>query len=193
MTPENAQAYALAHIFGTEGGRVNNPNDRGGKTAFGMTEAVARANGLNIDTVTREQVQGVYLRSYLRPLQFLAIAKLFPRLAIELADAAVNCGVSGASEWLQLALNALNNEQRYGPDLVPDGKIGKATIAMLERYAMHRGKRLGQSVLIAALEGQQADRYLTLALKDKTQRTFFYGWMANRILDDVPDTEEAKA
>ncbi|KCW15189.1 glycosyl hydrolase 108 family protein, partial [Acinetobacter baumannii 42057_4] len=40
----NIEQY-LEELIKREGGYVNNPADRGGATKYGITEAVARANG----------------------------------------------------------------------------------------------------------------------------------------------------
>ncbi len=40
----NIEQY-LTELIQREGGYVNNPADRGGVTKYGITEAVARANG----------------------------------------------------------------------------------------------------------------------------------------------------
>ena len=67
------------------------------------------------------------------------------------------------------------------PDLVPDGRIGPATLAALDSFLEARGNRGGETVMLRALEALQGERYLRLAEKRPANEAFLYGWLANRI------------
>lgn len=57
-------------LLDREGGYVNHPADRGGPTGFGITEAVARANGYRgaMRALPRDEAAAIYRRLYwLRP------------------------------------------------------------------------------------------------------------------------------
>jgi len=147
-----------------EGGYVNNAADKGGATCFGITEAVARANGYagGMRQLPREEAAAIYRRLYwLRP-RFDEIAKRSPGLAAELFDTGVNMGPAVAATFLQRALTALNRNGGDYPDLVPDGRIGDATLAALDSFLKVRGSS-GETVLLRALEALQGERYLRLA------------------------------
>jgi lysozyme family protein len=165
-----------------EGGYVNHPADKGGPTCFGITEAVARANGYRgaMRQLPREEAAAIYRRLYwLRP-RLDEVAKRCPQLAGELFDTGVNMGPSVAVTFLQRALTALNRNGSDYPDLVPDGRVGSETLAALDGFLGARGKG-GQTVLLRALEAMQGERYLRLAERRPANEAFLYGWLANRI------------
>lgn len=166
-----------------EGGYANQPADKGGPTRFGITEAVARANGYRgaMRELPREEAAAIYQRLYwLRP-RFDAIAERSPRLAAELFDTGVNMGPAVAVTFLQRALTALNRNASDYPDLVPDGRIGERTLSSLDTFISLRGKGAGEAVLLRALEALQGERYLRLAERRPANEAFLYGWLANRI------------
>lgn len=166
-----------------EGGYVDHPADRGGPTCFGITEAVARMQGYRgpMRQLPREEAAAIYRRLYwLRP-GFNEIAKRSPCVAAELFDTGANMGPAVAVTFLQRALTALNCNGKDYPDLVPDGRIGAATLAALDAFLATRGKNLGETVLMRAIEALQGERYLRLAERRPANEAFLYGWLANRI------------
>ena len=166
-----------------EGGYVNHPDDRGGPTCFGITEAVARAHGYNgaMRHLAREDAAAIYTRLYwLRP-RFDEVARRSPRVAEELFDTGVNMGPAVAATFLQRALTALNRNGADYADLVPDGRVGDITLKALEAFLAIRGKAAGETVLVRALEALQGERYLRLAERRPANEAFLYGWLANRI------------
>jgi lysozyme family protein len=166
-----------------EGGYANNPADKGGPTRFGISEAVARANGYRgaMRALPREEAAAIYRRLYwLRP-RFDEIAERSARIAAELFDTGVNMGPAVAATFLQRALTALNRNAADYPDLVPDGRIGARTLGALDSFLGIRGRSSGGRVLLRALEVLQGERYLRLAERRPANEAFLYGWLANRI------------
>jgi len=166
-----------------EGGYVNNPADKGGPTCFGITEAVARANGYadSMRQLPREEAARIYTRLYwLRP-RLDEVAKRSERLGAELFDTGVNMGPAVAATFLQRALTALNRNGADYPDLVPDGRIGDQTLGALDAFFATRGQASSEIVLLRALEALQGERYLRLAERRPANEAFLYGWLANRI------------
>jgi len=166
-----------------EGGYVNHPDDRGGPTRFGITEAVARAHGYvgRMSELPQGKAMAIYRRLFwLRP-RFDEIAKRVPRVAAELFDTGANMGPAVAATFLQRALTALNRNGKDYPDLVPDGQIGERTLTALDGFLEARGKKSGETVLLRALEALQGERYLSLAERRPANESFLYGWLANRI------------
>lgn len=74
----------------------------------------------------------------------------------------------------------LNREGRDFPDLAVDLSIGPRTLSALDGYLKARG-RVGEAVLLKALDALQGERYIALAEKRPSQEAFVYGWLANRI------------
>jgi hypothetical protein len=179
-----------------EGGFVANPADTGGPTRFGITEAVARANGYRgaMRALPREEAAAIYKRLYwLRP-RLNEVATRSARIAEELFDTGVNMGPAVAVTFLQRALTALNRNGKDYPDLVPDGRVGPQTLAALDTFLKLRGSpppvgvsgggqqsTSGETVLLRALEALQGERYLRLAERRPANEAFLYGWLANRI------------
>jgi lysozyme family protein len=165
-----------------EGGYVSHPADRGGPTCFGITEAVARAHGYRgaMRSLPREEAAAIYKRLYWHRPRFDAVAERTLRLAAELFDTGANMGPAVAATFLQRALTALNRNGQDYPDLVPDGRVGPATLAALDAFLAVRG-RSGETVLLRAIEALQGERYLRLAERRPANEAFLYGWLANRI------------
>jgi lysozyme family protein len=176
-----------------EGGYVNNLADKGGPTNFGITEAVARAHGYAGDmrSLPREEAAAIYKRLYwLRP-GFDQVAQRSLPLAAELFDTGVNMGPAVGITFLQRALTALNRNGKDYPDLVPDGRIGPGTLAALDAFLKVRGGAFGQRtstgeiVLLRALEALQGERYIRLAESRPANEAFLYGWLANRLGNEL--------
>lgn len=100
-----------------EGGYSDHKADPGGKTRFGVTEAVARANGYSGDMrdlpldLAKIIYKGLYWDS-------VRADELPAPIRYAVFDAAVNSGVQQSIRWLQQALN-----------VAADGKIGPKTLA----------------------------------------------------------------
>ena len=175
--------HLIEELIEREGGYVNHPADKGGPTRFGITEAVARAHGYSgaMSELPREEATAIYRRLYwLRP-RFDQVAERVPRVATELFDTGANMGPAVAATFLQRALTALNRGGKDYPDLVPDGRVGPATLTALDAFLDARGKKGAETVLLRALEALQGERYLRLAEKRPANEAFLYGWLANRI------------
>lgn len=100
-----------------EGGYVNDPDDPGGETKYGISKR--SYPHLDIKNLTREQANEIYYRDYwLRSKADL----MPPAVAAVHYDCAINQGLADAARFLQRALQ------------VPaDGIIGKMTFAALDK------------------------------------------------------------
>ncbi len=171
-------------VIDREGRYVNHPADRGGPTCWGITEAVARAQGYDgsMRDLPRSDAAAIYRRLYwLRP-GFDKVALRASRIAAELFDTGVNMGSGTATGFLQRALNALNRTARDYPDIAVDRHIGARTLSALDAFLRTRGGG-AETVLLRAMEALQGERYITLAGRRPSQEAFLYGWLVNRIGD----------
>ena len=100
-------------ILQAEGGLVDNPNDPGGLTKYGISQAAFPE--LDIRALTPEQAIAIYATNYWEPAKCPALP---PPLALVHFDAAVNCGVGQAARFLEQAVG-----------VTVDGIVGPITIA----------------------------------------------------------------
>lgn len=172
----------IDEVIDREGNYVNHPADRGGPTRWGITEAVARAQGYIGDMrhLPRSKAVDIYRQTYWLAPHFDQIARRAPKIAAELFDTGVNMGTATAIGFLQRALNALNRGARDFPDIAIDRAIGPATLHALDGLLRARGSR-AETVLLRAIEALQGERYIALAERRPSQEAFLYGWLANRI------------
>lgn len=173
----------LDGLIKREGDYVNNPADKGGPTRWGITEAVARANGYRgtMQALPVEAAREIYKSQFYYGPQFHRVNQLSPKLAEELTDTGVNMGVTVASRFLQLALNALNRQAKLYPDIKVDGYCGNGTLAALDVFLKARGKE-GETVLLKAVNCLQGARYIELTEARPANEEFVYGWLKERVV-----------
>jgi lysozyme family protein len=174
-------------IIRAEGDYSDNPNDSGGKTRWGITEAVARSNGYagSMTELPKDFARSIYYKLYVVKPQFDKVLLLSVLIASELVDTGVNMGTATACIMLQKTLNAFNNCGKLYPDLVPDGDCGQKTINALSAYLNARKNDDGERVLLVALNCLQGARYIDIAAANAKQETFAFGWMKNRVSSQV--------
>lgn len=173
---------AFARTVGLEGGYSDNPNDRGGPTNFGITQAVAAANGYTGDMrdLPLETAKAIYRARYWDKLKLDAIDARASQISSELFDIAVNCGPGTAAIYLQTALNAFNRQARDYPDIPSLGIVDDATLAAYAAFLERRGQN-GVIVLRRALNVQKGAHYLALAKARPRDEDFEFGWFLNRV------------
>lgn len=172
----------INHIIEIEGGYVNDPNDSGGETNYGVTEKVARDNGYygKMIEMPKEFAYNLYKKKYWDKLCLDEIAALSEKVAIELADTGVNMGTGRAAEFLQRSLNALNTNGTLFADLTVDMDMGPSTLKALNAYLTKRGTQ-GELVLLRALNCLQGAFYIELVERRDKDEVFIYGWLLNRV------------
>ncbi|MEL7396831.1 MAG: holin-associated N-acetylmuramidase [Pseudomonadota bacterium] len=124
-------------IVAREGGFVNDPDDPGGATKYGVTIHTMRHLGLDLDRdgdidvqdvkmLTREQAETIFIKHY---FEKPGIARLPEPLQASVFDMYVNAG-GNAVKILQRLL------RRMGQDITVDGAIGPQT-AQAAQHAFH--------------------------------------------------------
>lgn len=172
----------IAALILREGKYSDNPADKGGPTAYGITEATARRYGYTGDMrdLPRNFAEKTYLAIYLTEPGFDKVYALSQKIAEELFDTGVNMGVSLPGPWLQRWLNAFNQQGKQYADISVDGKIGPATVTALRAYLNARGAA-GETVMVNALNCLQGARYLDITEARPANEAFAYGWLLNRV------------
>lgn len=173
---------AFARTVGLEGGFSDDANDSGGATRFGITEAVARANGYGGDMreLPFDLAKNIAKSQYWDTLRLDDVALLSGAVAAEMFDTSYNMGIRSAGKFLQRALNIFNRQGKDYPDLVVDGIVGPGTLFALRAFANLRGAD-GESVLLRALNDQQGVRYMEIAERQPSQEGFEFGWFLKRV------------
>ena len=152
---------AIDKTLYSEGGYVDNKNDHGGETKYGISKKAYP--DIDIGALTLNDAKKIYKRDYWDRLNLDEIVN--QRIAEEVFDTAVNMGARRAGRFLQKAINMLDD---YG--LVEDGIVGEKTI-----HAVNACKY--QKALLKTLNGLQFMAYVEIIERNESQRIFFRGWL----------------
>lgn len=98
---------AFDRLIGHEGGYVNDPNDPGGETKWGISKRSYPK--LDIFNLTREAAKGIYLTDFWERVPGIPDSVKFQAF-----DAAVNHGIEHAIRMLQRAIDVAD-DGRWGP------------------------------------------------------------------------------
>lgn len=153
----------IADTLNREGGYVNNPADKGGPTAFGVTAAAWGAYRRLQRHATPEEMQAMTHADaagfYFAQLQASPFGVLADPLRAQIFDFGVNSGEARATRWLQRTL------------CVPVTGVMDARTLQAVRAS---------SVLLVnnALVAARIRMYRDIASNDPTQRQFLDGWIS---------------
>jgi len=174
--------HVIDEILRSEQGYVDHPDDHGGPTNHGITQAVARQHGYEGDMqdMPESLAREIYRHRYIAAPKFDLVALIDEQIGAELIDTGVNMGPAQPAQFLQRWLNAFNAGGSRYADLFVDGRIGQVTLDALKAFLKWRGAE-GSMVMLRALNSLQAVRYLEIAERDPSQRAFTYGWVRGRV------------
>lgn len=189
MTPVQIEAMFRVRIgqeIRTEGGYVNDSNDSGGETCWGITVGRARAAGYTgaMNALTQDRAIEIYRLYYWTQPMFDQLAGVSGEVASLALDFGINMGPSWPGHFLQRALNVLNQGATSYPDITVDGVCGAITRASLYSFLKQRGSD-GEMVLCAAVRAQAGVRYIELAEDNVKDESFEYGWLRNRAFSNL--------
>lgn len=172
----------LEDVLRKEGGYVDHPNDRGGPTNWGITQAVARANGYTgaMKDLPRATALEIYRKQFVTAPGFDRLIPISEAIAAELVDTGVNMGPKVAAEFLQRCLNVLNDQGRKWKDIAVDGAVGPGTASAMRSFFLDRGHD-AERVLLRMLNSLQGARYIAIAEARAANESFVFGWFANRV------------
>lgn len=98
---------AFDRLIGHEGGYVNDPNDPGGETNWGISKR--SYPDLNIKDLTRDEAKAIYRRDF-----WDVLGEAHPAIKYQVFDFAVNSGIQTAIRKLQLSVGVAD-DGHWGP------------------------------------------------------------------------------
>ena len=156
MTFEEAVKIVLDH----EGGYVNDPDDPGGETNFGISKKAFP--DLDIKNLTEEDAIKIYYDKYWKPSK---VEMLPLRLWEIYFDMVVNMGRKRACEILQ---KACNHKNKVG--IKVDGRLGRNTASASKRLEPKR------------LQSFRVKYYADLVNRKPKLEKYWYGWYKRAII-----------
>ncbi len=108
---------AFIQLIGHEGNYVNNPNDKGGETKYGISKKSYPS--LDIKNLTLDNAKAIYRKDY---WDQCLCDKLPDGIKFDVFDTAVNSGIKTAIKILQRALG-----------ITDDGVIGSVTLNTISK------------------------------------------------------------
>ena len=184
----------IAPLLKREGGYVNDKDDSGGETKWGITIAVAREFGYTGDMkdLTKEQATEIYAKMYWKPNNLDKVKN--QSVAEFIGDVGVNMGIWRAAIMTQYILNKF-----FGKNLDLDGKMKRLTVEAVnsvDQAALFlRWQRLRKGYY--AYISNQPTRDVSLDSYFETlhpkypekklgrynkNRKFYNGWIAHRVI-----------
>ena len=144
---------AFGKVLQHEGGYVDDPNDPGGETKYGISKR--QYPDVDIRNLTHQQAGRIYRRDYWEKVKGDDIKPQY--VAENLFDFAVNAGVPRAVRTLQRIL-----------DVDVDGHFGPQTLRAVNQAD---GQKLNLRLALARI-----DYYNELARKKSAMRPYLIGW-----------------
>ncbi|MDR2781648.1 MAG: hypothetical protein LBB21_04325 [Holosporaceae bacterium] len=151
---------AFEYLMYHEGGYVNDKQDAGGETKYGISKR--SYPHLDIKNLTQDQARQIYFADFWMKSKCEDIVD--ENVAIKLFDLAVHAGIPQAVKLIQRALRATETQ------VVEDGIIGPATLAAINKA--------DPTDLLAALKSETAGYYRLIASTNPSQQRFIQGWLS---------------
>ena len=160
---------ALAWILAREGGYVNNPNDAGGATNEGITQATLAAyrgcdvTAHDVACIQPDEVAAIYRANYWDACR---CDELPAGVDLSVMDCAVMSGPKRATQWLQYAVVA-----------APDGVLGPRTLLAVQHA--------DPESVILSIAALRVAFYRGIVASKPSQVEFLAGWISRAGLTKV--------
>jgi len=150
---------ALSHVLQNEGGYVNDPDDKGGETKYGISKRSYPKE--DIKNLTIDRAKQIYKSDFWDKIKGDYIQN--DELALNVFDFAVNAGVGTSVKALQEALN-----------ISDDGVLGNGTLSamavinfpdLIKRFVKFRNLH-----------------YVDIVIKDPVKIKYLKGWISRSFL-----------
>jgi len=166
--------HPLDFVIAQEGGFVNDPNDPGGATKYGISLRFLKTvdpslsdldqdgdiDADDIMSLSEPQAREFYMAFFYEPLN---ISQYSPAVGAILLDTAVNMGKARSIKLLQRALNTI------GHRLIVDGIAGPVTL--------DRVRHTDPGILIHTYLLTRVFEYAWLCRQNPILKRFFFGWI----------------
>ncbi len=155
---------AIPTVLRHEGGYVNDPDDCGGATNFGICQR--SYPDLDIASLTLDDARSIYERDFWKPLLLDQLHS--QAVATKLLDTAVLIGKTRAVQFLQRSV-----PEAGGGILLVDGKMGRNTLMAVNVSS--------PELLLAGFRRLLATYYENLATQIPGNRKFLKGWLLRAV------------
>lgn len=165
----------IHELIELEGGYVNHPKDKGGKTKYGISNKFLNSINkiLDINKITKEDAKKLYKEYFWDFYKF----DLLPENEVtkKLFFSSVNMGFKNAVRILQSSINVYlaNRDQKNIGFLIVDGFLGVKT-----RYCLNNAE---DGILLQIFKKNLCDHYKLLVNNGKVSEVFIKG-LINRAL-----------
>ena len=149
---------AVAAVLEWEGGYVNDPQDPGGETNFGISKA--SYPDLDIRNLTRDEAVAIYHRDYWVAPDYVSLPD---QIGAKMLDMGVNMGPRTANRCLQRACNHMS------ATLAVDGVLGPLSRAAVTHQPVN--------VLLATLRVEAANYYREIVADNPAMVKYLRGWL----------------
>lgn len=154
---------AIRLVLEHEGGYVNDPDDPGGETNYGISKRSYPE--VDIKNLTQAQAIDIYRRDFWDTQWNMIVSQ---ELSTALLDASVNMGRMAAVKLLQKAVN-----KAYCRDLlIVDGVFGNKTLGAVNE---------AQEEVLREFRASRSLFYIDLAWNQPTMKKFLPGWIRRAV------------
>ena len=166
-SPSDLFTQASEFTLNEEGGFVDDPDDPGGMTKYGISKRAFPKE--DIENLTLDRATNIYRETYWEKPNMDQIP--YDTLAVKAFDAGVNMGTRASGKLLQRALNDI----QASPDgearqmVTVDGRIGPSTLAAIARA--------DEQELTDAFVKRMKKRYGDIVEDNPKSMKFLKGWI----------------